>query len=51
MLLIGAGYSKIGSDPARGKRIKALWNHPTFKRVEVIYSPDEAIAITAYHVD
>ncbi|PSF38296.1 hypothetical protein C7H19_04695 [Aphanothece hegewaldii CCALA 016] len=50
-LLIEAGYIKIGTAPAQGKRIKAWWSHPTFKRVEVIYSPDEAIAITAYHVN
>lgn len=50
-LLIEAGYSKIGTAPAQGNRIKAWWNHPTFKRVEVIYSSDGAIAITAYHVN
>lgn len=50
-LLIQAGYSKIGSAPAQGNRLKAWWSHPTFRRVEAIYSPDGAIAITAYHVD
>lgn len=50
ILLIEAGYIKIGTAPAQGNRIKAWWSHSTFKRVEVIYSPDEAIAITAYHV-
>lgn len=45
-----AGYLKIGSAPAQGNRLKVWWNHPTFRRVEAIYSPDGAIAITAYHV-
>ena len=45
-----AGYQKVGSAPAKGNRIKVWWNHPSFRRVEAIYSPDGAIAITAYHV-
>jgi len=49
-LLIQAGYSKIGSAPAQGNRLKVWWTHPTFDRVEAIYSPDGKIAITAYHV-
>ncbi|BAU10193.1 hypothetical protein LEP3755_06730 [Leptolyngbya sp. NIES-3755] len=49
-LLIQAGYSKIGTAPAQGNRIKTWWSHPEYARVEVIYSPDGAIAITAYHV-
>ena len=49
-LLTQAGYSKIGSAPAKGNRIKAWWTHPVHNRVEAIYSPDHAIAITAYHV-
>jgi hypothetical protein len=49
-LLMQAGYSKVGSAPAQGNRIKAWWMHPTFPRVESIYSPDGSIAITAYHV-
>ncbi|GFE71267.1 hypothetical protein [Chroococcus sp. FPU101] len=44
-LLMEAGYSKIGTAPAQGNRIKAWWSHSTSKRVEVIYSPDRAIAI------
>lgn len=49
-LLLKAGYTKIGSAPAQGNRIKAWWTHPTYRRVEVIYSPDTSIAITAYHI-
>jgi hypothetical protein len=49
-LLINAGYTKIGKAPAQGKRIKTWWSHSTFRRIEAIYSPDETIAITAYHV-
>ncbi|MBW4659148.1 MAG: hypothetical protein KME15_10770 [Drouetiella hepatica Uher 2000/2452] len=48
--LIQAGYSKLGSAPAQGNRLKVWWTHPTYTRVEAIYSPDRAIAITAYHV-
>jgi hypothetical protein len=49
-LLIEAGYSKIGSASAQGNRLKFWWTHPTYDRVEAIYSPDGAVAITAYHV-
>ncbi len=49
-LLTQAGYSKIGSAPAQGNRVKSWWTHSTFARVEAIYSPDETLAITAYHV-
>jgi hypothetical protein len=48
-LLLDAGYSKIGTAPAQGNRIKAWWTHPSYRRVEVIYSPNLSIAITAYH--
>lgn len=48
--LIQAGYTKIGTAPAQGNRIKSWWTHPTYPRVESIYSPDGTIAITAYHV-
>lgn len=44
-----AGYSKLGSAPAKGNRVKVWWSHPTYRRVEAIYSPDMKIAITAYH--
>jgi hypothetical protein len=50
-LLLAAGYIKIGTAPAKGKRLKTWWSHPSFRRIEVIYSPDGLIAITAYHVD
>ncbi|MGG6266750.1 hypothetical protein ACQ4M3_10225 [Leptolyngbya sp. AN03gr2] len=49
-MLIEAGYDKIGSAPAQGNRLKIWWTHPTYPRVEAIYSPDGAVAITAYHV-
>jgi hypothetical protein len=48
-LLIDAGYSKIGSAPAKGNRIKTWWTHPTHRRLEVIYSPDQSLVIAAYH--
>jgi hypothetical protein len=49
--LIQAGYSKIGTAPAQGNRIKAWWTHSAYSKVEAIYSPDGAVAITAYHVN
>ncbi|MFP5274847.1 hypothetical protein [Coleofasciculus sp.] len=49
-LLIAAGYSKMGTAPAKGNRIKVWWVHASFRRIEAIYSPDGAVAITAYHV-
>ena len=48
-MLIAAGYTKIGAAQALGNRVKAWWTHPTYRRVEVIYSPDQTVAITAYH--
>jgi hypothetical protein len=50
-LLLNVGYSKIGTAPAQGNRIKAWWTHPTYRRLEVIYSPDTKIVITAYHTN
>ena len=50
-LLIDAGYQRLGSAPAKGKRIKVWWRHNTHRRIESIYSPDEAVAITAYHIE
>lgn len=49
-LLTEAGYIRIGSAPAKRNRIKSWWSHPTFARVEVIYSSDNTVAITAYQV-
>ncbi len=49
-LLINAGYTKVGSAPAKGNRVKVWWSHATFSRIESIYSPDLQVAITAYHV-
>jgi hypothetical protein len=49
-LMIDAGYSKFGSAPAQGDRLKVWWNHQTFKNVESIYSSDLSVVITAYHV-
>jgi hypothetical protein len=48
-LLIEAGYSRLGSAPAQGDRLKVWWSHDEFRRVEAIYSPDGKVAITAYH--
>ncbi|NEP02616.1 MAG: hypothetical protein F6K58_29000 [Symploca sp. SIO2E9] len=48
-LLINGGYTKIGSAPARGARLKVWWTHPTYRSIESIYSADGTIAITAYH--
>ena len=49
-LIMGAGYTRIGSAPVKGNRVKVWWSHPIFPRVEVIYSPDMQVVITAYHV-
>ncbi len=49
-LLLQAGYTKVGTAPAQGKRLKVWWSHGSFRRIEAIYSPDGKIAITAYHV-
>lgn len=50
VLLVNAGYHKVGSAPARGNRIKVWWQHPIHRRIESIYSSDGQVAITAYHV-
>jgi hypothetical protein len=50
-LLSQAGYTKVGTAPAKGNRIKAWWTHSEYQRVEAIYSSDGTVAITAYHVD
>lgn len=50
LLLLTAGYEKVGIAPAQGNRLKVWWTHTTFRRVEAIYSPDGKTAITAYHV-
>lgn len=50
-LLIDAGYQRLGSAPAKGKRVKIWWRHDTHRRIESIYSPNEAVAITAYHIE
>jgi hypothetical protein len=48
--MIDAGYSISGSAPAQNSRIKVWWIHEQYPRVEAIYSPDQKIVITAYHV-
>ncbi len=48
--LIDAGYSKAGSAPAQGGRVKIWWTHAEYQRVESIYSGDKQTVITAYHV-
>jgi len=50
LLLLTAGYGKIGMAPAQGNRMKVWWTHSTFRRIEAIYSADGIVAITAYHV-
>ncbi|MEO0352882.1 MAG: hypothetical protein AAF282_22825 [Cyanobacteria bacterium P01_A01_bin.15] len=50
-LLTDVGYYRLGSAPAKGKRVKIWWRHETYRRIESIYSPDETIAITAYHIE
>ncbi|CBN57015.1 MULTISPECIES: hypothetical protein [Kamptonema] len=50
LILLTAGYAKIGTAPAQGNRLKVWWTHSTFRRIEAIYSPDGTVAITAYHV-
>ncbi|MEO0758879.1 MAG: hypothetical protein AAFY78_18635 [Cyanobacteria bacterium J06648_16] len=50
-LLKDEGYQRLGVAPARGKRIKVWWRHDQHRRIEAIYSPDETVAITAYHVE
>ena len=50
LLLLTAGYGKIGTAPAQGNRLKVWWTHPTFRRIEAIYTADGIVAITAYHV-
>jgi hypothetical protein len=50
-LIRDAGYTRIGSAPAKGNRVKVWWSHPTFSRVEAIYSPDLTLVITAYHTN
>lgn len=48
-LMLNAGYTIVRSAPAKGNRIKVWYNHPSFRRVEAIYSPDRNLVITAYH--
>lgn len=48
-ILIDAGYTKIGTAPAKGNRVKAWWTHTTYRRIKVIYGTNQTIAITAYH--
>ncbi|MFM6440238.1 MAG: hypothetical protein ACKPGW_35970, partial [Microcystis panniformis] len=48
-LMFNAGYTVVGSAPAKGNRIKVWWNHSSFRRVEAIYSDDRSLVITAYH--
>lgn len=48
--MVSAGYMLAGSAPAQGKRFKFWWTHPSYPRVESIYSSDKTRVITAYHV-
>jgi|LakMenE01Jun11ns_1017448.scaffolds.fasta_scaffold9949472_4 hypothetical protein len=47
LILLTAGYAKIGTAPAQGNRLKVWWNHSIFRRIEAIYSADGNVAITA----
>ena len=44
LLLLTAGYGKIGTAPAQGNRLKVWWTHSTFRRIEAIYSADGIVA-------
>jgi hypothetical protein len=48
-LLSEAGYTIMGSAPAKGGRVKVWWSHEIFSNVESIYSEDKSTVITAYH--
>jgi len=48
-LIRDAGYKNRLLQP--GNRVKVWWSHPTFSRVEAIYSPDLTLVITAYHTN
>ena len=50
-LLRSAGYTRVGTAPAQGRRLKVWWSHVQYRRVEAIYSADGQMAITAYHVE
>ena len=45
-LLIDAGYTKTGTAPAQGNRVKVWWGHPVYRRIEAIYSPDLSMALS-----
>ncbi|MEG4865368.1 MULTISPECIES: hypothetical protein [unclassified Microcoleus] len=47
LLLLKAGYGKMGTGTAQGNRMKVWWTHSTFRRIEAIYSADGIVAITA----
>lgn len=36
LLLVGAGYEKIGTAPAQGNRLKVWWTHSTFRRNDLL---------------
>ena len=48
-LMIGAGYFKTNSAPAKGGRHFLYFEHSTYERVEAVYSPNKKMVITAYH--
>jgi hypothetical protein len=50
-LLSVAGYRRLGTAPAQGRRLKVWWSHIRYRRIEAIYSADGQVAITAYHVE
>jgi hypothetical protein len=48
-LLAQAGYTYLGSGSAQMGRFKLWWGHPSYPRIEAIYSSDKQRVITAYH--
>lgn len=49
--MMEAGYFKSGSAPTFQGRWFIYFVHPSFGRVESVYSPDKKVVITAYHPD
>jgi hypothetical protein len=50
-LMIEAGYFRTNSAPTFQGRWFIYFEHPVFRRVEAVYSPNKKMVITAYHPD
>ena len=48
-LMNSAGYKESGISTTKGKRLKVLWIHPKYRRIESIFSEDRSLFLTAYH--